>query len=334
MPKDFSTADRVVLLLALVPYLDEHGPTPVAELAEAFSADAKLVRSLVTFLGMAGVPGETQSYQHEDLFDIDWTAFEEHDIVSLTRIVAVDDTPRFSAAEASALIAGLHLLTGMLPESERELAERTAEKLAAATAAPASVSTGVQRRSALSITAEAEDPRVAQLVTVLDRGRRLGFAYRDASGAETARTVEPLLLSQEAGIWYLRAFCLDRGEERTFRIDRMRELRELPEAAERAQRAGRTGLFGGDTAWAEGDPAITVRLRLREAALPRIAEFSPIVRGADADGWLAAEVNLGYSAAVVRLVRAAPGEIVIEGPPRARELVADWAERALAQYDL
>ena len=51
-------------------------------------------------IAVSGVPGDTDSYQHGDLFDIDWDAFEEHDEIVLTNLVAIDDSPRFSAREA------------------------------------------------------------------------------------------------------------------------------------------------------------------------------------------------------------------------------------------
>src|SRR5690606_8932644 len=84
------------------------------------------------FLGTAGVPGETHTYQPEDLFDIDWDAFEQDDIVSLTQTVAIEETPRFSASEYAALIAGLHALQDVLPEADRAVAATTAAKLAQA----------------------------------------------------------------------------------------------------------------------------------------------------------------------------------------------------------
>src|SRR5690606_24460475 len=99
-----AASDRVMLLLALVPYLTEHGDTPLAELASVFEVDAETLRGLIEFLGTAGIPGETSTYQDEDLFDIDWEALDRDDIVRLTRVVAVDDTPRFSASEQAALI--------------------------------------------------------------------------------------------------------------------------------------------------------------------------------------------------------------------------------------
>ncbi|MFC7765349.1 hypothetical protein [Leucobacter soli] len=46
-----------MLLLSLIPYLMEHGDTPLAELARTFDIDAEALRALIEFLGTAGVPG-------------------------------------------------------------------------------------------------------------------------------------------------------------------------------------------------------------------------------------------------------------------------------------
>lgn len=321
MARTLNTADRVVLLLALVPYLREHGPTPVAELARVFGASEDAVRGLAKFLGTAGVPGETHTYQPEDLFDIDWDALEHHDVVSLTHTVAVDDTPRFSPAEHAALVAGLHALRQMLPPGEREHAEQAAAKLALAAA---------QAPPAISVTPEPADPVLAVLFDAMEHGRSVDFEYRDLRGATTRRTVEPLELSQLGGGWYLRAHCLDRGAERTFLVDAVRDPVVRQDAVtRRASAAGGARRFGGvgsETA------DIVARISIDEAALHRVAAFSPRITGPAGPGRLTAEVTLGHPGAAIRLVQAAPGQVTVEGPAPARRAVREWAERALAPY--
>lgn len=44
------------------------------------------------------------------------------------------------------------------------------------------------------------------------------------SGHGECRTVRPLELEQRGGVWYLRAYCLRRRAERTFRVDRIRRI--------------------------------------------------------------------------------------------------------------
>lgn len=321
MRENLTTADRVVLLLALIPYLIERGPTPLDELAHTFQVDRRVLRTLIPFLGTAGVPGETRTYQDEDLFDIDWEAFEEHEIVSLTKVIAVDDTPRFSATESAALVAGLHALRPMLPESELQVADGIAAKLAA-------VEPAVSAHALVSVSSDPEPASLAVIAGAIDAGNQLGFDYRDVRGAETQRRVEPLVLAQSSGTWYLRAYCLDRDDERTFAVDRMRRTRPLTSHATR-RAGGRAAL----PVLQPSTPGVTARVAIRERALSSIAGFVPRVQGAGAPGWLLAEVDLALPEVAVRLVQAAPGDLVVEEPAEAREAVRLWAERALAQYD-
>src|SRR6478736_9181715 len=114
-PQPFQARDKLAFLLSLVPYLMDHDRVTVAEAAEHFGIPAEQIRDAVNLIAVSGLPGETAAYQHDDLFDIDWDAFENDDEIVLTNRVAIDDSPRFSAREASALIMGLQYLSA-LPE--------------------------------------------------------------------------------------------------------------------------------------------------------------------------------------------------------------------------
>lgn len=324
--------DRVLLLLSLVPYLREHGAVSVTELAERFDVTPELLRSLVRFLGTAGVPGETLSYQDEDLFDIDWDALDLYDEVSLTRTVAVEEAPRFSPAETAALVAGLQAITAMLPEADAELARGIAAKLGAALGGA---------EPTMSVSADPEDPRVPRLVAAIDAGRPVRFVYRDASGATTLRSVDPIALTQRAGGWYLRAHCFDRDAERTFRVEQMSEL-DCPEPApetgpELASTAAQVQVPVQDQVPVQepgAAPAVTaIVARVASHALPRLAGFQPTVLQENTDGSVQVRVDAWHRDTAIRLVQLAPGEIAIVSPDSARDAVKMWAERALASYD-
>lgn len=330
MVKHLPAPERVVLLLSLVPYLRERAEVGLEELASAFDVPPALMRELVAFLGTAGVPGETGTYQHEDLFDIDWAALDEG-VVRLTRTVAVEETPRFSGVERIALIAGLHALTPIVPESDRVHARSAAAKL------------GVEHADEhISVAPEAQTPALADITAAIDAGRRLSFHYRDLRGAESERTVEPLALTQTgfgaAGGWYLRAYCLDRQADRTFLVDAMRELRVLPDAATQRTPAQLTETEPKRT----GAPGIVAQLRVRERSLHRISAFAPNVLGRSHDAahntdsagerWLRVEVELASAAVAIRLIQSAPGDVEVDTPEAARSAVRNWAERALSAY--
>jgi predicted DNA-binding transcriptional regulator YafY len=56
-------------------------------------------------------------------------------------------------------------------------------------------------------------------------GERIAFSYTAADGARTERSVEPHRLVALGRRWYLVGFDLDRGDWRTFRLDRLAAVR-------------------------------------------------------------------------------------------------------------
>ena len=165
---------------------------------DALRAPEEEIRDAVRLIATSGLPGETGTYQPNDLFDIDWDAFEDDDVIVIVHHVAIDDAPRLSAREAAALIAGLQYLSAS-PEN-------------AGSASLASLMAQAHRRRIRS----AEPPRRRR-----DRGRRLARAH-PRGGHRWAparvrlpqrprrrgrRRVDPLrILSQDAD-WYLQAYC-------------------------------------------------------------------------------------------------------------------------------
>lgn len=71
-------------------------------------------------------------------------------------------------------------------------------------------------------------PVDAELLVTLSRacrdGERLRVAYRDGRGRQTERTLDPYRLVQTPRRWYLVAHDRDRGDWRTFRVDRLIEV--------------------------------------------------------------------------------------------------------------
>jgi DNA polymerase III subunit epsilon len=63
------------------------------------------------------------------------------------------------------------------------------------------------------------------LETALSEGRRLWLRYRSPQGQVSERWVEPLDVTGDGVTLYLAAYCLERGEQRTFRLDRILEMR-------------------------------------------------------------------------------------------------------------
>ena len=314
-----TASDRVVMLLSLVGYLSERDFVPVTELADRFGITPAEVRELMLFLGTAGVPGATERYQHEDLFDIDWDALELRDEARLTQVIAVDDAPRFAPAETAALIAGLQSLEPVLPPADAARARALGHKLAQALGAPA---------ASLSVEQDRQDPRMAVIVEALRDEATLRFDYRDAAGRVTQRTVRPLALRQDSDAWYLRGFCHTRRAERSFRVAQMTDVRVV----------GTTEPLSYATPEASDpttDTSVVYELiaTVPDDALIALASFAPRVIEESSPGRLRVAIDAWHSGLSLQLMRVAPGRIVVEAPAHARSAVRDWAGRALAAYD-
>ncbi|MGW0880002.1 helix-turn-helix transcriptional regulator [Streptomyces sp. NPDC002671] len=101
---------------------------------------------------------------------------------------------------------------------------------------------------------------------------RLRFAYRNKQGGESRRLTEPHRLVSTGRRWYLVAYDLDRGDWRTFRVDRVSEPfatgvrfapRELPEggAAEYLRRSmGRRETYAFEVRFAGPVEAVSTRV--------------------------------------------------------------------------
>jgi len=102
--------DRASLILQLVPYLIGHGEVSVVDAAEEFDVTPEQMREMVEKLTVIGLPGEGGFWQMaNDLFDIDWDLLDEQDRIVITNAVGLERTPRLTAREAAALLAGLQL---------------------------------------------------------------------------------------------------------------------------------------------------------------------------------------------------------------------------------
>ncbi|MCM3749118.1 YafY family transcriptional regulator [Paenibacillus pasadenensis] len=79
-----------------------------------------------------------------------------------------------------------------------------------------------------SSTSDDERDIVQQLFQAVRQSRVVELAYTSASGTKSERSVEPLNLLWEKGVWYLEGYCRSRLAKRYFRVSRIARL-ELSE---------------------------------------------------------------------------------------------------------
>lgn len=313
-------SDRLTFLLSLVPYLIDHDNVSVTEVAQHFEVTAERVREAVSLIAVSGIPGETHQYLDGDLFDIHWDEFEQHDRIVLTHLVAIDDSPRFSAREAAALIAGLQYLSSLPENADRDAVASLMAKLtrgASATPTQLAVS-GVDTGTAISV-----------IQSAVRDGFQVEFDYLNARGENEHRLVDPLRIESVDRDWYLRGWCHLREAMRTFRLDRMSELRATTETA--GQHAGQAVL--PDTLFQASDNDLTVTIELPAAALPLLADYVPDRAGRPVDGdRIRTTLRVAHYHGLKRLVAGLAGIVTVVEPAAARDVVADWAAAGVARY--
>ncbi|GGF32592.1 helix-turn-helix transcriptional regulator [Subtercola lobariae] len=312
--------DKLAFLLSLVPYLLDRDRVSVGEVASHFQVSEEQVREAVRLIAVSGVPGETAQYQHGDLFDIAWDDFEESDEIQITHRVALDDSPRFSAREAAALIAGLQYLQA-LPESlDSSVLSGLMAKLArGASEAPSQV----------AVARAAPSESLLTIRSAVERGTQIEFDYVSSRGDREHRVVDPLRIDSNNEDWYLRGWCHTRQGIRTFRLDRMADLTQTD--APNTYSPGDLSL--PDTLFDGSGETQGVVLEVLPAAVGLLGEYLAEGEPQISLGALTqVTVRVAHIHGLKRLVASLPGVVRVVDPPEARLAVHDWAAAALDAY--
>lgn len=320
-PVAFGASDKLTFLLSLVPFLMDHDRVSVTAVADHFGVTPERVRDAVNLIAMSGVPGETRQYLHGDLFDIQWDEFEANDNIVLTHLVAIDDSPRFSAREAAALIAGLQYLSALPENGDRDaIATLMAKLTRSSTGAP----------SQLAVSRTDADVTISVIQAAVRAGTQVEFDYLNSRGTAEHRCVDPLRIESVDNAWYLRGWCHLREAMRTFRLDRMSDLRSTDVPADSHD----DGVLLPDTLFEGSADDLTVTIELPDAALGLLADYGPVpvTRGA-AGQPTRAQLRVSHFHGLKRLVAGLAGVVTVVDPGLARQTVADWAAAGAARYE-
>lgn len=307
--------DRVTLLMSMVPYFIARSPTTVAEVAKHFQIKENQVRELVSMLASSGIPGETGTYQHEDLFDINWDAFLDEGVIELWKHVGIEASPKFSAREAATLVAGLQFISGLVAGEDRVGVDKLIKKIAAGSSA-----------NPENIYIDAVEPPVD--VDIIERAvsqnRSLEFTYRSAQGQVEERVVDPQRLDLVGQSWYLRAWCLDRKSLRTFRLDRIRNI--IISSKEAQVKAGTVEI--SEDLYNVSDSDIIAECAIDERVLPFLSDYQAVVVGKINETDVKVELRFAHVNNVIRLVALYPGLVTVIGPDDVRQAIYEWSNQA------
>ena len=229
------------------------------------------------------------------------------------------DLPRveLTAQELTALALAVQL-TGLGGEALPAL-----DKLAVDADADVRAGAGTGRDERLPLSLSLDAPHRGPLTEALTERRAVRFGYRkatDAAAPPTTRTVEPHALLFHLGRWYLRGHDRDRGEMRTFRLDRIdgavRHIGEAdafaippepPDPRDVIPAGAREALDA--TVRASDEVAWTVARRARGGGVP------------DGEGWTRYTVRVQDRDTFLSWALAFGPELEVVGPPDLRRAI-------------
>lgn len=314
--------ENLLLLLALVPYVLDRGEVTVAEAAAQFGRTEEDISRAVELIACAGIPGDSLAYSHLDLFDIDWELFENEGIITFWNTVAIDQQPRFSAREASALLAGLQYLQSHPAYAGRSDVDAVIDKIKRGS--------GHGPSDRIGVGAATLEAHLDALGSALERGVSTRVVYHNKRGEVATRLIDPLVLESRDAAWYVRAWCHERRALRTFRVDHIESL----EVTNQPRHGGASLIDDISADLFEPSPDdIQVVIEVHPRALPLIADYIP--RGQSipqTDAPISLTIAFAHYGSLIRLVAANAGLMRVLEPATARAAVAEFAQVSLEQY--
>ena len=304
MPPIPATA-QVRRLLVMIPWLTARGKVPLADVARAFGITEQQAEADVNQASLIGVPPYTGGYFVDVYLDDDGTV-EAHPGPYLVH------PPQLSAPQGFALLASARaLLDDSQPDSPLVSALAKLERVLGDADV---VDVDLQRPAHLDVVRDA-----------VESGTQLRIEYYAAWRDElTERTIEPHVVFQRNGRWYVRGWCHRAADLRSFRVDRIRSLE--PAGTFEPVRADPPA-----EVWEPGADAQRVVLDLPATERWVVEAYHPEVD--DRGDTLRVTMHVLGTAWLERvLLKVGPAATVVE-PAGLRSLGADAARRLLAAYE-
>jgi len=321
-PTGDSARDRLNLFLAIVPFVLLRGSVTVSEVATQFGTTPERVADAVKTIACDGGANEARYNFDTELFNIDWDEFEENDVIILTVAEVLTVPAPFSAKQRAVFLAGLELLKAhphyrRIPEFDGLVAKLRGPDSNAIT-------------DAFAVEIDENNPKANSIQDAIEKSVRIRFTYTNNQGERGERDVDPYRQDLEGGQRYLKGYCLQREDVRTFNLDSMEDLVLLDTPIEPRSI---DALTLTSSLFSESEDDLLVDLVIDPEALPLIASYlRPGVKPVETGGRKRLTLPFSHEGTAVRMISVLSGIAAIEGPDTTRSAVADFARNALYAY--
>jgi len=318
-PSEGRLGRRLRRILVLLPYAIKHPGVTIEELSNKFGVKAEDLLDDLDLVFMCGLPG----YGPGDLIDVSI----DEDRVYITMADYFSAPLRLTPAEALAIYAAGAPLVDLPDMKDADALRRALGKLGKAlgmdgASGTAGIDVELERGSV---------EHLEKLQAALGMGHRVHIEYRSATrGAMSERDVDPWALIAALGRWYLVAHDHLSGEERMFRLDRIKDVMVLDQAApvpEDFDPARYKGGFRG------GDEEPVMSMEISPEVARWFSEYYPIRVAEDlSDGWSRVELTAsGEVWAATLLLQLGTGVRNVE-PKQLMEAAGDLANSIAANH--
>ena len=291
-------------LFQIVYYLLDKGQATAPELAERFEVSVRTIYRDIDALSGAGIPVYAEAGRNGGIRLM-------HDFV-LDQVV-------LSGEEKQEILAALQRIniTRNMGESQ------TLQKLSAMFQIPSEnwLEVDFSRWGNHGFDKE----KFELLKTAVIRRRHVRIRYAGADGTVRERTVQPYKLVYKAKAWYLKAFCTEKQDMRTFKLNRILDLLLLEESFERRSFPDRPDDSGEDY------PLIVLRFS-KEMAYRVYDEFDADQIERQEDGDLTACARMPEGPWLISFLLSFGTQVEVISPAYLRDEIARQAGMIVEKY--
>lgn len=317
--KKITGTDRYNLMLSLVGFLIHNRDVELAELAEHFHVSLEDTRAALTTISMSGIKG----YLGGELFDFGPTDFDDDAPVNLRFRPAIDAVPRISQRQAAALSAGLKYLLALDDFAEKQQVEQLLQILASGVS-----SGGMPEIEIKPGTPAAEVVKVRKAISAQVC---LEFEYHNSKGEVRLREIEPLHLSISDDGWILRGYSQEDSMVKAFRVDRMRGAKLLDRPVSTLAKEAEIS----EEIYVPNATDTEVTVEVHPEAHRLLSQFNAESITKDPEtGITRGIIKIGHLPDLGRIITQYGGLARVVSPQSAREVVRDFALRALGEKGL